>query len=199
MTWLFCCFFRTGELTHVLWPFFFLAALKCRQRKKAWLGELQKRVEFLTTENERLQGTIVSMRDEVTRLSAVVVAHRACGLGGVVVPGYGNAAGTTTNTNNNNNGASGSSSDQTPHHGVGVGGVAVASPGAGSDVSMRSPVASSRLAGRERERERQPSPISVAPVSVPVSVPPASASMVAAASPIPGAGGAGAGGGGYGY
>ncbi|KAG8910683.1 hypothetical protein FRC01_006195 [Tulasnella sp. 417] len=64
------------------------AALKCRQRKKAWLTQLQQQVEYLKTENERLQGTIVSMRDEVTRLSAVVVAHRACGLGGVVVPGY---------------------------------------------------------------------------------------------------------------
>ncbi|KAG8905067.1 hypothetical protein FRB99_000756 [Tulasnella sp. 403] len=65
-----------------------MAALKCRQRKKAWLNQLQQQVEYLKAENERLQGTIVSMRDEVTRLSAVVVAHRACGLGGVVVPGY---------------------------------------------------------------------------------------------------------------
>lgn len=45
-------------------------------------------MEFLTAENERLQNTIVSMRDEVTRLSAVVVAHRDCGLGGVVVPAH---------------------------------------------------------------------------------------------------------------
>ncbi|KAG9038347.1 hypothetical protein FRB95_001759 [Tulasnella sp. JGI-2019a] len=63
------------------------AALKCRQRKKAWHSDLQRRVEFLTSENERLRGTVVSMRDEVTRLSAVVVAHRSCGLGGIVVPG----------------------------------------------------------------------------------------------------------------
>ncbi|KAG8871788.1 hypothetical protein FRB97_008315 [Tulasnella sp. 331] len=179
------------------------AALKCRQRKKAWLGELQKRVEFLTSENERLQGTIVSMRDEVTRLSAVVVAHRACGLGGIVVPGYGATAGggnngsSGNNTNgngkgNNTNGNSNSSADQTPHHhGHGVG-----SPEAASDVSMRSPVVSNRGGGHAA---RPTSPISVAPVSVPVSVPPASGSVVAA-SPIAGAPGVGAGGGGgYGY
>lgn len=61
------------------------AALKCRQRKKAWLNQLQAKVEYLSTENERLQNTTVTMREEISRLSAVVVAHRDCGLGGVSV------------------------------------------------------------------------------------------------------------------
>ena len=61
------------------------AALKCRQRKKAWLNQLQAKVEYLTSENERLLNTTVSMREEISRLSAVVVAHRDCGLGGVSV------------------------------------------------------------------------------------------------------------------
>lgn len=61
------------------------AALKCRQRKKAWLNQLQAKVEYLAAENERLQNTTVSMREEISRLSAVVVAHRDCGLGGVSV------------------------------------------------------------------------------------------------------------------
>lgn len=61
------------------------AALKCRQRKKAWLNQLQAKVEYLTAENERLQNTTASMREEISRLSAVVVAHRDCGLGGVSV------------------------------------------------------------------------------------------------------------------
>jgi len=61
------------------------AALKCRQRKKAWLNQLQAKVEYLTAENERLQNTTVTMREEISRLSAVVVAHRDCGLGGVSV------------------------------------------------------------------------------------------------------------------
>lgn len=48
------------------------AALKCRQRKKAWLASLQAKVEFLTTENERLASALVSSREEISRLSALV-------------------------------------------------------------------------------------------------------------------------------
>jgi len=53
------------------------AALKCRQRKKAWLGQLQAKVEYLQGENEGLQQTIASLRDEVARLSG----------GGATAPG----------------------------------------------------------------------------------------------------------------
>ncbi|PVF95903.1 hypothetical protein CPB86DRAFT_875362 [Serendipita vermifera] len=51
------------------------AALKCRQRKKAWLQALQAKVEFLTTENERLSNALISSREEIARLSQAVVAH----------------------------------------------------------------------------------------------------------------------------
>ncbi|WVO14148.1 hypothetical protein L204_101779 [Cryptococcus depauperatus] len=59
------------------------AALKCRQRKKAWLQELQTKVETLTLENERLQQTVQQMHDEVNRLTAILMQHRdgGCGLG----------------------------------------------------------------------------------------------------------------------
>jgi ATF/CREB family transcription factor len=50
------------------------AALKCRQRKKAWLAQLQAKVEFLTGENERLTSALVSSREEIARLSALVGA-----------------------------------------------------------------------------------------------------------------------------
>ncbi|ORX33399.1 Aft1 HRA domain-domain-containing protein [Kockovaella imperatae] len=63
------------------------AALKCRQRKKAWLQELQTKVEQLTMENERLQQTIGGLHDEVGRLSSVLMQHRDCGLG--IPTGYG--------------------------------------------------------------------------------------------------------------
>ncbi|WWC60779.1 uncharacterized protein I303_103355 [Kwoniella dejecticola CBS 10117] len=56
------------------------AALKCRQRKKAWLNELQGKVEGLTIENERLQQTVQSMHEEVGRLTAILMQHRDCGL-----------------------------------------------------------------------------------------------------------------------
>lgn len=48
------------------------AALKCRQRKKAWLAQLQAKVEYLTDENERLSSALISAREEISRLSAVV-------------------------------------------------------------------------------------------------------------------------------
>ncbi|CAE6462208.1 unnamed protein product [Rhizoctonia solani] len=80
------------------------AALKCRQRKKAWLTQLQAKVEYLTAENDRLTSTLTGMRDEVTRLSAIVVAHRDCGLGGVAL-GTQLTHGATSNLNNGQPGA----------------------------------------------------------------------------------------------
>lgn len=50
-----------------------LAALKCRQRKKAWLTELQHKVDSLSTENEALQRTIGGLHDEVGRLTALLM------------------------------------------------------------------------------------------------------------------------------
>jgi ATF/CREB family transcription factor len=65
---LFVAFVGREALTHTA-P----AALKCRQRKKAWLSQLQAKVEFLTQENERLQAALVSAREEIARLSAAAV------------------------------------------------------------------------------------------------------------------------------
>ena len=44
------------------------AALKCRQRKKAWLQSLQAKVEFLTADNEGLQNTVGALRSEIVYL-----------------------------------------------------------------------------------------------------------------------------------
>lgn len=49
------------------------AALKCRQRKKAWLAQLQQKVEFLAAENERLTSALVGSREEIARLNNLVV------------------------------------------------------------------------------------------------------------------------------
>src|SRR5882757_4976717 len=46
------------------------AALKCRQRKKAWLAQLQAKNEYLTQENQRLQEALVRTREELARLTA---------------------------------------------------------------------------------------------------------------------------------
>lgn len=48
------------------------AALKCRQRKKAWLSQLQADNEHLKNENQRLTSALVSAREEISRLSALV-------------------------------------------------------------------------------------------------------------------------------
>lgn len=56
----------------------FSAALKCRQRKKAWLANLQSKVEILTGDNETLQGTVTNLKDEVASLRAILAAHASC-------------------------------------------------------------------------------------------------------------------------
>ncbi|KAF9200692.1 hypothetical protein BGZ49_009076 [Haplosporangium sp. Z 27] len=54
------------------------AALKCRQRKKQWLANLQQKVEYLTTDNEHLQNQTSALRDEVIHLKALLLAHKDC-------------------------------------------------------------------------------------------------------------------------
>jgi hypothetical protein len=54
------------------------AALKCRQRKKQWLNNLQERVEFLANDNEQLQLQANIMRDEVQNLRNLLLMHKDC-------------------------------------------------------------------------------------------------------------------------
>ncbi|KAK4698633.1 ATF/CREB family transcription factor, partial [Phenoliferia sp. Uapishka_3] len=54
------------------------AALKCRQRKKAWLANLQSKVEILTGDNETLSSTVTNLKDEVASLRAILAAHASC-------------------------------------------------------------------------------------------------------------------------
>ncbi|KAG2187522.1 hypothetical protein INT44_005211 [Umbelopsis vinacea] len=54
------------------------AALKCRQRKKQWLAELQNKVEYLSTDNEKLQTQATSLREEIINLKTLLLAHKDC-------------------------------------------------------------------------------------------------------------------------
>nr|CAG8536958.1 1237_t:CDS:2 [Entrophospora candida] len=54
------------------------AALKCRQRKKQWLANLQAKVEFLTNDNENLQNQAQSLREEIFNLKTLLLAHKDC-------------------------------------------------------------------------------------------------------------------------
>ncbi|CAO3636524.1 unnamed protein product [Mucor hiemalis] len=54
------------------------AALKCRQRKKQWLNNLQERIEFLANDNEQLQMQATVMKDEVRNLQKLLIMHKDC-------------------------------------------------------------------------------------------------------------------------
>ncbi|CAO3633931.1 unnamed protein product [Mucor fragilis] len=82
------------------------AALKCRQRKKQWLANLQHRVEYLSTDNEQLQSQATILREEVINLKTLLLAHKDCAVAqraGVTVGMIQNATGGVGVYNNGNN------------------------------------------------------------------------------------------------
>ncbi|KAL7309387.1 Transcription factor, variant 2 [Mucor circinelloides] len=95
------------------------AALKCRQRKKQWLANLQHRVEYLSTDNEQLQSQATRLREEVINLKTLLLAHKECAVAqraGVTVSMIQNATGGAGVYNNSNimpatNGNSGTATD----------------------------------------------------------------------------------------
>ncbi|KAI8930958.1 hypothetical protein NX059_011972 [Plenodomus lindquistii] len=55
-----------------------VAALKCRQRKKQWLANLQSKVELFSTENDALSSTVTQLREEIVNLKTLLLAHKEC-------------------------------------------------------------------------------------------------------------------------
>ncbi|EGX87988.1 bZIP transcription factor (AtfA), putative [Cordyceps militaris CM01] len=55
-----------------------VAALKCRQRKKQWLANLQSKVEMFSSENDALTSQITQLREEVVNLKTLLLAHKDC-------------------------------------------------------------------------------------------------------------------------
>ncbi|KAI2618142.1 Aft1 HRA domain-containing protein [Hypoxylon sp. NC1633] len=55
-----------------------VAALKCRQRKKQWLANLQNKVELFSSENDALTAQISQLREEVVNLKTLLLAHKDC-------------------------------------------------------------------------------------------------------------------------
>ena len=76
-----------------------VAALKCRQRKKQWLQNLQNKVEAFSSENDLLQTQLQQLREEVVQLKTLLLAHKDCPISQQqgyqtmiqqhVMPGYG--------------------------------------------------------------------------------------------------------------
>ncbi|KFZ07932.1 hypothetical protein V501_06168, partial [Pseudogymnoascus sp. VKM F-4519 (FW-2642)] len=55
-----------------------VAALKCRQRKKQWLANLQQKVEIFSSENDSLTNQLANLREEVIQLKTRLLAHKDC-------------------------------------------------------------------------------------------------------------------------
>lgn len=55
-----------------------VAALKCRQRKKQWLQNLQTKVEYFSQENDALTSQVASLREEIVALKTLLLAHKDC-------------------------------------------------------------------------------------------------------------------------
>jgi ATF/CREB family transcription factor len=59
-------------------PFCRVAALKCRQRKKQWLANLQAKVEIFSSENDALSAQVTQLREEIVNLKTLLLAHKDC-------------------------------------------------------------------------------------------------------------------------
>lgn len=72
-----------------------VAALKCRQRKKQWLANLQTKVELFSSENDALSAQVTQLREEIVGLKTLLIAHKDCpiaqaqGISGLVMNGLG--------------------------------------------------------------------------------------------------------------
>jgi ATF/CREB family transcription factor len=52
--------------------------LKCRQRKKQWLHNLQAKVELYSQENDALTHTVNQLREHVMGLRNILQQHKDC-------------------------------------------------------------------------------------------------------------------------
>ena len=52
--------------------------MKCRQRKKQWLANLQQKVEIFSSENDALAATVTQLREEIVGLKTLLLAHKDC-------------------------------------------------------------------------------------------------------------------------
>lgn len=52
--------------------------MKCRQRKKQWLANLQAKVEIFSSENDALSAQVTQLREEIVNLKTLLLAHKDC-------------------------------------------------------------------------------------------------------------------------
>merc|ERR1711939_161753 len=58
-----------------------IAALKCRQRKKQWLANLQAKVEMYSAENDSLNTQVAQLHEEIRSLRGLLMGHKDCPVG----------------------------------------------------------------------------------------------------------------------
>ncbi|KAK2142598.1 hypothetical protein LSH36_935g00059 [Paralvinella palmiformis] len=54
------------------------AAARCRQKKKNWITNLEKKAEDLQSTNNKLQQEVTMLRSEVAQLKTLLLAHKDC-------------------------------------------------------------------------------------------------------------------------
>lgn len=55
--------------------------MKCRQRKKQWLANLQAKCEMYSAENDTLNNQVAQLHDEIRHLRALLMGHKDCPVG----------------------------------------------------------------------------------------------------------------------
>ncbi|KAJ9598633.1 hypothetical protein L9F63_010687 [Diploptera punctata] len=54
------------------------AAMRCREKRKTWIQELEKRAEDMQRINQQLQSEVSGLRAEVASLKTLLIAHKDC-------------------------------------------------------------------------------------------------------------------------
>ncbi|XP_049804881.1 cyclic AMP-dependent transcription factor ATF-2 [Schistocerca nitens] len=54
------------------------AAMRCREKRKSWIKDLEKRADILQTSNDQLQAEVKSLRAELATLKALLLQHKNC-------------------------------------------------------------------------------------------------------------------------
>ncbi|RKP23736.1 hypothetical protein SYNPS1DRAFT_30507 [Syncephalis pseudoplumigaleata] len=88
-----------------------VAAFKCRQKRKAWMQELETKSDEVTKRNKALHLLVNQLKEEAIQLKNQMLAHRDCDCN--VIQRYVRTSGLFNNTN----GGIGSSSSSAGHRG----------------------------------------------------------------------------------
>lgn len=61
--------------------------MRCREKRKTWVKELERRANEMLKTNGQLQHEVSMLRDEVAQLKTLLLAHRDCPVTQALVQG----------------------------------------------------------------------------------------------------------------